>query len=115
MEYVIRQFDESFGQLIIEYGDVTFAYDLPIDENNSYPVGEELDRQIKLVLPTWHEERKQKIAAGVSNAEAIRSLVQPKPIVEPTQEELIVQEATQNSSVLRDFIVSIIDERLAAQ
>jgi hypothetical protein len=79
MNYVIRKFDESFGQLVIEYGDVTFAYDIPIDENNNYLVGEELDQQIKGLLPVWHIERKNKIEAGVGNADAIRALVQPYP------------------------------------
>lgn len=114
-EYIIRAFDENFGQLEIEYSGITFAYDLPIDENNNYPTGEELDRQIKLVLPVWHEERKAKVAAGVNNAAEIKALVVPRPVVEPTQEELIVQEAGQSSTVLRDFIISVVDERLAGQ
>lgn len=79
MNYVIRQFDESFGQLVIEYGDTTFAYDIPIDENNNYLVGEALDEQIKLFLPVWHIERKNKISEGIGNVEAIRALVQPYP------------------------------------
>ena len=112
--YIIRAFNEDFGQLVIEYGDITFSYDLPIDENNNYPVGEELDRQIKLVLPVWHEERKEKVGAGVNNSAEIRALVVPKPVVQPTQEELILQEATSNSSALHDYIVSLIEERLAA-
>lgn len=114
MQYIIRKFDESFGQLTIEYGDITFAYDLPIDENNNYPVGEELDRQIKLVLPVWHTERKEKVAAGVNNAAQIRALVQPYPEVAPSPEELIIQEATQNSTALRDFIIGVVEERLAS-
>jgi hypothetical protein len=114
MEYIIRSFDESFGQLTIEYGDVTFAYDVPIDENNNYLVGEALDKEIKLVLPSWHNERKEKIAAGVGNADVIRALVVPKPVVEQTTEELIVQEATQSSSVLRDFIISVVEEKLSS-
>lgn len=114
MQYIIRRFDESFGQLTIEYGDVTFAYDIPIDENNNYLTGEALDHEIKLVLPSWHNERKDKIAAGVGNADVIRALVQPYPEVPKTAEELIVEEATQNSSVLKDFIISVIEEKLAA-
>lgn len=78
MNYIIRDFDESFGQLIIEYGDTTFAFDIPIDENNNYIIGDALDEQIKLFLPVWHVERKNKILNGVGNVNIIRSLVQPK-------------------------------------
>jgi hypothetical protein len=112
MNYIIRKFDESFGQLIIQYDDVTFAYDIPIDENNNYLIGDALDEQIKLFLPVWHTERKEKIAAGVGNAEAIRALVEPYPENPPSAEELIVQEATQSSSVLKDFIIEVVNETL---
>lgn len=114
MNYIIRKFDESFGQLVIEYADTTFAYDVPIDENNNYLIGEALDEQIKLFLPVWHNERKDKIAAGVGNADVLRALVQPYPETSPSPEELIIQEATQNSSALRDFIIEVVNERLSA-
>lgn len=114
MSYIIRKFDESFGQLVIEYADTTFAYDVPIDENNNYLVGEALDEQIKLFLPVWHNERKEKIAAGVGNADVLRALVQPYPETPQTIEELVIQEATQNSSALRDFIIEVVNERLNA-
>lgn len=84
MNYIIRSFDESFGQLVIEYSGITFAYDIPIDENNNYVTGDVLDEQIKQFLPVWHIERKDKISAGVGNVEIIRALVQPYP--EPESE-----------------------------
>lgn len=79
MNYIIRNFDESFGQLTIEFDDMTFAYDVPIDENNNYIVGEALDEQIKGLLPVWHIERKNKIAAGVGNVDVLKAMVQPYP------------------------------------
>lgn len=113
MTYIIRSFDETFGQILVDYEGTTFSLDVPIDENNNFVVGEELDNQIKLFLPTWHIERKNKLAAGVGNAEIIRALVQPFPEEPVSAEELIVQEATQNSSVLRDFIIEVVNEQLS--
>lgn len=75
MEYKIIAFDETIGQITVEYGEgIVFALDLPI-ENGAYPVGEALDALIKQFLPTWVVERKQSIASGVRNIDGIKSLV----------------------------------------
>lgn len=78
MEYKIIAFDETIGQITVEYGEgIVFALDLPI-ENGAYPEGEALDVLIKQFLPTWVVERKQAIASGISNAESIKAVVVPK-------------------------------------
>ena len=78
MEYKIIAFDETIGQITVEYGEgIVFALDLPI-ENGAYPVGEALDALIKQFLPTWVVERKQSIASGIRNIDGIKSLVVAK-------------------------------------
>lgn len=81
--YVIREFNEQFGQIVVEWRGQRLAVDLPIKDDNTYPVGEELDGIIKAILPTWHFERLDRIASGVSNASQIAALVVPIPQPEP--------------------------------
>lgn len=91
MEYQIIAFDESVGQIVVEYNEgMTFALDLPI-EDGAYPEGEALDVLIKQFLPVWVVERKKAIASGVSNAESIKAVVVPKsvqPVQQPDAEVL---------------------------
>lgn len=85
-KYIIREFNESFGQIVVEYRDQKIAIDLPIKDDNTYPVGEELDATIRSMLPIWHYERIDRIASGVSNKAEIAALVvpYPEPVIEPT-------------------------------
>ena len=81
MEYKIVEFNESTGQIIIQVDGVPlFSVDLPLDENNNVPVGEELKLYLKGFIPTWHIERQNKLAAGIPNAAEIHALVQPIPV-----------------------------------
>lgn len=113
-EYTIRAFNENFGQLTIECGSQIFAFDVPIVDGN-YIIGDELDARIQASCPVWHDERIATVAAGVGNAEAIKALVVPFPVVEQTQEELAIQEAVQTGSALRVFVEQIVAEQLAAK
>jgi hypothetical protein len=89
LNYVIRGFDEKVGQILVEVTCVehnnvqTFAVDLPIKEDNTYPVGEELNDLMKSMTPTWFFERMDKTSAGVANVDAIKALVIPYPEPEP--------------------------------
>jgi len=89
--YKIRGFNPNFGQIIVECYSADgsysqeFALDLPIKDDNTYPVGDELVSLINSMLPTWHYERTQRVLAGVSNSAAIQSLVEPYPVPEITQ------------------------------
>ena len=94
--YKIRSFNAAFGQISIEYYSANgqysqeFALDLPVKDDNTYPVGDELSALIISMSPTWHYERTQKVLAGVSNSAVIQSLVEPYPQPEPevTQPEI---------------------------
>ena len=86
LNYKIRRFDVNFGQISVEYFSddglykQEYAIDLPIKDDNTYPVGAELEAVIIGMAPTWHYERTKKISAGVSNSAAIQNLVEPHPV-----------------------------------
>ena len=88
MDYKIIAFDEAAGQLVLHYQDTNHLVDLPIDENGVVPTGVELDKYLRGFIPTWHYERKARLAKGIVNIEQIRALVQPLPVVEKTREQL---------------------------
>jgi hypothetical protein len=91
LQYKIRRFNPNFGQIGVEYYTADglysqeFSIDLPIKDDNTYPVGEELSALIISLAPTWHYERVVKVLAGVSNSSAIEGLVEPYPQPEVTQ------------------------------
>jgi hypothetical protein len=95
MNYKIVEFNEITAQITIQVeGFPLFVVDLPIDENNNVPVGEELKAYLKGFIPTWHVERQEKLSNGIANAQEIRNLVTPLPPVEeslPSLEELEAQ------------------------
>lgn len=85
LEYKIVAFDENTGQIWVQYRDLSpILIDLPIDENLNIPIGSELDSFIKNFLPVWHFERIDKLKQGLKQDQvaAIKSLVQPLPVVE---------------------------------
>lgn len=119
MSYVIRSFDESFGQITVEYNGVNFSIDLPIDENNNYPTGDKLAEIIDSAAPKWHTARKEKIAAGVNNSDVIKAMVVPVVAPEPTAEQIAAKEkfeALQNVigslTGLETFVSNIVDQKL---
>ncbi len=100
LNYIIRGFDEKLGQIVVEVTCVEhndtqiFAVDLPIKEDNTYPVGEELDALIRSMAPTWHFDRMDKTSAGVSNVDTIKSLIIPFPQPEP---QVVISSDTQET------------------
>lgn len=98
MEYIIRNFDKTNGQITVEYaGKWTYAIDLPI-EDNAFPVGEKLEQIIQSMAPTWLLEREQSLAVEVANTTTIESLVQPLP--EPVVVETL---ESQNAAMWADL------------
>lgn len=95
MSYTIKQFNESSGQLTIQFDGLvsSFSVDVPITQDGLYITGEELDTYIKGFAPTDFINRNKQIAAGVPNASDIAALVQPTDTTQ-TAEELAAQEAT---------------------
>jgi Domain of unknown function (DUF4376) len=76
--YTIRFFDKTNGQIQIDYaGFPLITMNVPLDGNQNYLVGAQLDAFITNFLPTEAATRKRRIIAGVSNADAISSLVVP--------------------------------------
>jgi len=89
MEYIIRNFDQTNGQITVEYaGKWTYAIDLPV-ENGAFPIGEKLEEIIQGMAPNWLLERQTSLAITPQNTDVIQALVQPIPepvIVETTEE-----------------------------
>jgi hypothetical protein len=89
MEYIIRNFDQTNGQITVEYaGKWTYAIDLPV-ENGALPIGEKLEEIIQGMAPNWLLERQASLETTPQNADVIQALVQPIPepvIVQITEE-----------------------------
>jgi len=99
MEYIIRNFDRTNGQITVEYaGKWTYAIDLPV-KDNAFPIGEELELIIQSMAPTWLLEREQSLSVEVVNTNAIQALVQPLP--EPVTVET---EESKNAAMWVDLI-----------
>jgi hypothetical protein len=91
--YKIRSFDESLNQIIIsvEGYHSLIAVDLPLDENNNIPTGEDLHRYINGFVPYSWIERTEKLKNGVTNKQSILDLVEPLPVEPlPDSVELIL-------------------------
>lgn len=78
-EYTITGFDELTGQLYISVvsgnDSIKFVVDVPLNENNLYISGDELDSYIKGFIPTDFLSRKEVISGGIANSEDIKALV----------------------------------------
>lgn len=81
--YKVLEFNESTGQLIIEYavGMSPIAVDVPI-KNGLYITGEELDSYVQGFIPFEYLERHTQLNAGVPNAAELKSLVDTQTNVE---------------------------------
>lgn len=89
MEYIIRNFDQTNGQITVEYaGKWTYAIDLPV-ENGAFPIGEKLEEIIQGMAPNWLLERQTSLAITPQNTDVIQALVQPipEPVIVKTIEE----------------------------
>lgn len=108
MDYIIRDFNKKTGQIVVEFaGKWTFAIDLPV-ENNLYPTGEELEKVIQAVAPTFLLER-ETINQNVTNADDIAALVVPvKPV--PLDFTTTPEEALQRSIDMQNSDVEFIKE-----
>jgi hypothetical protein len=113
MQYIIRDFNKSTGQISVEYdGKWTYAVDLPV-ENGAFPIGDRLEEIIQGVAPNWLVEREASLASTPANADVIQALVQPLPevVVEPMQNTL--SETALESDI--EFIKEVVNEILTAK
>lgn len=81
--YKVIDFNESTGQLTIEYakGMSPVVVDVPL-VNDLFITGEELENYIKGFIPFEYLDRQAKINAGVSNAQELKSLIETNNAVE---------------------------------
>lgn len=120
MNYQIKSFDSSFGSIVVEFeGNLLYNIDIPI-ENGQYITGDALNSYISGFYPQLIIDRKNQIAQGISNEDAIRSLVVPVPqgdnvLQDPAQLATLaaMQEETQTAK-LTALINTILDEREAS-
>jgi hypothetical protein len=81
-DYTIINFDQSLGRITMRVvGHTPIVVDLPIDAEGNVPSGPTLDSFLRGFIPTWADERKAKLAAGISNAADIQALVVPDPTI----------------------------------
>lgn len=117
MEYVIRNFDETLGQITVEYENKwVYSIDLPI-ENGAFPIGEKLEEVIQGMAPIWLAERQNSLSKIPENTERIRELVQPfqnsnKTTIQ-TNLDLTLKESAMESDIA--FIAEIVNEVLASK
>jgi hypothetical protein len=89
INYKIINFDEAAAQITLRVADLApVIVDLPIDAEGNLPTGEALTQYLSGFIPTWHFERQERLASGVTNTSAIAALVEPEPVIEPTAEQL---------------------------
>jgi hypothetical protein len=80
MLYKIRKFCEFSASILIEIEGYhsLIAIDLPLDENNNVPVGEELNKYINGFIPYFYIERAKKLKnKPVKNADIIKKMIEP--------------------------------------
>jgi|694.fasta_scaffold44049_2 hypothetical protein len=78
--YTILEFNKNTGQLLVKFAEnmAPIAIDVPINENDLFITGEELETYIQNLIPTWHMERLNKLANGIANSNELASLVTPQ-------------------------------------
>ena len=92
--YKIRSFDEKLGQILIsvEGYHSLISIDLPLDENNNVPIGNDLHLYINGLIPYSWIERTNKLKNPIPNAQIIKDMVEPLPIEPIIENENITQQ-----------------------
>jgi hypothetical protein len=91
MQQRIIAFDEVNCQVVLSVeGIPPYAIDLPIDEEGNTLEGDALREYLRGFYPLEYFERKNRLKDGVKNAAAVRGLVDPLPVTQPTNEELAI-------------------------
>jgi len=87
--YKIIGFEKTTGLITINFDPnmAPLTIEVPLNEQNNYITGIELDTYIQGFVPTWHLDRINKIANGISNEADIEALVEVLPFTEPSAEE----------------------------
>ena len=93
--YKILSFNKNTGGLVVQFAEdmAPLNIDVPLDANNLFIVGEELEQYIQGFIPTWHIERLEKLKNGIANASEIEILVAPaEEVVLPSVSEISAEE-----------------------
>lgn len=117
MEYTIIDFDQTTAQVILRIDDGTkyadTAVDLPIDENNRIPEGEELHNYLQAYVPDVYDARLKQIEAnGIANPEAV---VVNKPIEPPHEVTAEEVRTSRNIALLESDWTQLTDAPLTAE
>lgn len=89
VNYKIIDFDEATAQITIRVANFApILVDLPIDDEGNLPTGDALAQYLSGFIPTWHFERQERLANGISNSSAIAQLVEPESITSLTSEQI---------------------------
>jgi len=93
MEYKIVNFFPEEGKVEVFYSEKlsNLFIDVPINNDNLFITGQELDDYIKGFIPTWHLERIEKIQKGISNINEIANLVEIANPIEVAEETIKVE------------------------
>lgn len=80
LSYTIENFNEATGSIIVSYANngIKFArynVDIPLDENNLFIVGEQLQNHIMGLFPLGVLSRMEALKNGIANASEIQALV----------------------------------------
>ena len=77
--YKIVSFDENLGQIVIsvEGYNSLISIDLPLDDFNNVPIGNDLHLYINGFIPFNWIERNKKLKNPILNAEEIKKLIEP--------------------------------------
>jgi hypothetical protein len=75
--YKILSFDKYTGSLVVQFAEnmTPINIDVPLNNDNLFITGQELDQYIQGFIPTWHMERLEKLKSGITNANEIENLV----------------------------------------
>jgi hypothetical protein len=87
-KYIIREFIEETGQLIVEVPGYPWplSLDLPLDENNNLPTDQDLHLYINGMIPHSYLDRKEKLKNPIPNVDKIKALIEPWPVISKPEE-----------------------------
>ena len=105
MSYVIKNFIENSGQLVVKFDEAVeaFSIDVPLTQDGLYITGEELDTYIKGFEPTDYINRGKKIAEGIVNSAVLKAL-ETEPL--PTQAQQIQAAEDTKAAEIEKFVMA---------
>ena len=80
IDYKIIRFNPQFGSILVEFFFEEefverFNFDIPLDDDGLFIVGDQLHLMLLGFFPFAHLQRRKLLKAGIPNADVIQSLV----------------------------------------